>query len=274
MFRYIAICVVSALLARGGFAAGQCGGTAVQMPAAQSGPAQSGAAQPSISGTLSYRERMALPADAAIDVKLVEAPAPGGTAKTVAESVFAPGGKQVPIPFRLSYNASDINPANIYQVSATISVNGKLMFTSTTAYPVLTDGASDRIAIVLQQPPAAPASASAVKLRGTHWTLAELNGKPAEPGEGKTAHLVMHKKGQLSGSTGCNTLAGSYIASMGGLQFTPAATTMKMCTLGVMQQEQAFLGVLKATTNYRIDGETLELLNGAQVLAKFQAQPK
>jgi hypothetical protein len=31
---------------------------------------------------------------------------------------------------------------------------------------------------------------------------------------------------------------------------------------------------LKATTGYRIEGETLELLNGQQVLAKFQAKAK
>ena len=240
----------------------------------QSSPPQSNpqtAAQPSISGTISYRERMALPPDAAIEVKVQDVSQP--TARTIAESVFAPAGKQVPIPFQLSYNQADINPSHTYKVLANISVNGKLMFTCTTPEPVITNGAPTQVSLMLQQTPASSAPASATKLRGTHWVLAELSGRPAEPGEGETAHLVLHKKGRLSGSTGCNGIAGSYIAEQGALQFTPAGTTMKACSPPVMAQEQALLAALKATNKYQIEGETLELLNGDQLLAKFEAKP-
>jgi putative lipoprotein len=240
----------------------------------RSSPPQSNpqtAAQPSISGTISYRERIALPPDAAIEVKLQDVSQ--ATPKTIAESVFAPEGKQVPIPFQLSYNQADINPAHTYKVQANISVNGKPMFTSTTAEPVITNGAPSQVSLMLQQAPASSAPTSATKLRGTHWVLAELNGKPAEPGEGETAHLVLHKKGRLSGSTGCNLLSGTYIAEQGALQFTPAGMTMKACSQPVMAQEQALLAALKATNKYQIEGETLELLNGSQLLAKFQAKP-
>lgn len=240
-------------------------------------PSQAGSsasAQPSVSGTVAYRERVALPPDAAIDIKLQDVSQQDTSAKTVAESLFAPGGKQVPIPFQLSYNTSDINPTHAYQVRATISVNGKLMFSSTTAYPVITQGAPSQVDIMLQQVQAAPTTGGADKLSGTDWTLAELGGKPAVPGEGKPAHLVLHKKGKLSGSTGCNELMGTYIAQQGALQFTPAGTTMKMCSPAVVQQEQAFLAALKATTKYKIEGDTLELMNNEQVLAKFQAASK
>lgn len=240
----------------------------------QTSPAQANPAQGTVSGTITYRERMALPPDAAIDVKLQDVSLQDAPAKTIGESVFAPGGQQVPIPFQLSYNPADINPAHTYQLQANISVDGKMMFTSTTAYPVLTKGAPSQVAIMLQQAQQPAPVASATELRGTDWELAELNGKPASPGEGHAAHLVLHKKGSLSGSTGCNQIAGSYIASEGALQFTPAGTTMKMCSPQVMEQEQAFLAALKATSGYRVDGETLELLNGQQVLAKFQAVKK
>ncbi len=240
----------------------------------QNSSAQSAAAQGTVSGTVAYRERIALPPDAAIAVKLQDVTLQDAPAKTIAESLFAPGGKQVPIPFQLTYQQSDINPAHTYQVRADISVDGKLMFTSTTAYPAITRGAPSQVAIMLQQAQPAATSSSATKLRGTHWVLAELNGKPAAPGEGKTAHLMLHKKGKLSGSTGCNNLVGSYIAAQGALQFTPAGTTMKMCSPPVMEQEQAFLAALKATNKYQVQGETLELMNGEQVLAKFQAETK
>lgn len=230
------------------------------------------AAQPSISGTITYRERMALPPDAAIEVKLQDVSQ--AKPKTIAESVFAPEGKQVPIPFQLSYSPADINSAHTYKVQANISVNGKPMFTTTASAPVITNGAPSQVALMLQQAPVTGKTASASKLRGTHWVLAELNGKPAEPGEGETAHLILHNKGRLSGSTGCNHITGTYIAEQGALQFTPAATTMKMCSPPVMTQEQALLAAIKATNKYHLEGETLELLNGDQALAKFQAEPK
>ncbi len=228
-------------------------------------------AQPMVTGTIASLQRMALPANAAIEVKVQDVT---GGGKTIAETVFAPEGKQPPIPFQLSYNVGDINPAHTYQVLANINVNGKLWFVTQTPLWVITKGAPSKVAILVQPAPAQQPAAAGVKLRDTKWVLAEVNGNPAFPGEGVAAHLELHKKGQVTGSTGCNNLVGSYIASQGSLQFTPAATTRKMCTAQVMQQEQAVLAALKATTAYKISGNTLELLNGSQSLAKFQAEGK
>ena len=123
-------------------------------------------AQGSVSGTIAYRERVALPPNAAIEVKVQDVSLQDAAAKTIAETVFSPEGKQVPLPFQLSYNPADINQAHSYQVRANISVNGKLMFTSTTAYPVITHGASSQVAIMLQQAQAQPAGATGKKLTG------------------------------------------------------------------------------------------------------------
>ena len=232
---------------------------------------------PAVTGTVAYRERIALPPNAFIDVKLLDVSRQDVPAKTVAESVFAAEGKQVPIPFQMSYNVADINMAHTYVVRATISVNDKMMFTTTTQYPVLTQGAPSQVTMVLQQAAAsttaAPASSGA-KLRETRWVLAEVNGQPAQPGQGQSAHFELHKNEKLTGSTGCNNFSGNYIASEGALQFMPGAMTRKMCSPAVAAQEQAYLGAMKATTAYIIDGQTLELRNGSQVLAKFQAEAK
>jgi putative lipoprotein len=263
---------VIAVLALSSFSRAQNGSASTM--ASPSGATQA-AAQPSVSGTVAYRERIALPPDAAIEVKLQDVSLQDAPAETVSSTLFAPGNHQVPLPFQVQYNPGDINPAHRYQVSASISVNGKLMFVSTTAYPVITQGAPSQVAIMLQQAaPPATTTSSGAKLLETHWDLAEVNGKPAAPGQGQQAHLVLHKKGKLSGSSGCNTLVGTYIAEQGALQFTPAASTMKVCSTPVTEQEQAFFAAMKATTKYQIEGNTLELLNGNQVLAKFQAKGK
>ena len=256
-----------AVMAFGGSSWGQAGSP-------QPAPAQAGSSQAIITGTVAYRERMALPPDAAIEIKLEDVSLPAAPAKTIGESVFAPGGQQVPVPFQLSYNPADINPDHTYQLQANISVDGKITFTSTTAYPVITKGAPSQVNMMLQQVQAATAPASGRKLRDTRWNLVELNGTAAvSAANGTPAHLELYKTGQLSGSTGCNNIAGSYIAAAGGSQFTPGATTMMACPPPQTQQEQAFFAALKATTAYRIAGDTLVLLNGQQVLAKFQAKP-
>lgn len=242
--------------------------------AQQSGAAQSTAAQPSVSGTVVYRERMALPPDAAIEIKLQDVSGPNGTPNTIAETVFASAGKQVPIPFQISYNSSDINPTHKYQVQANIRVEGKLLFTGVIPYLVITQGEPSRVDLLLERAPEKPAQASGRKLTDTNWKLVQVNGKAAVVVEGSEAHMFLEKKGMFTGSTGCNQMTGSFIASEGALQFTPGGMTMKMCAQPLMEQEQALVAAMKATTNYKIDGDALELLNGTQPLAQFQAKPK
>jgi putative lipoprotein len=242
--------------------------------AQQPGSTQAKAAQPSVSGTVVYRERMALPPDAAIEVKLQDVSGASGTPNTIAETVFGSGGKQVPIPFQISYNPSDINPAHKYQVQANIRVNGKLMFTGVIPYLVITNGEPSQVALLLERAPEKPAPAAGRKLTYTDWKLVQVNGKPAVVVEGSEAHLFLEKKEMFTGSTGCNQITGSYIASEGALQFTPGGMTMKMCVQPLMEQELALVAAMKATTNYKIDGDALELLNGTQPLAQFVAKPK
>jgi putative lipoprotein len=218
-----------------------------------------------VTGTVACRERMALPANAAIDVRLEDTSLQDAPAKLIGESVFAAAGQQVPIPFQVSFNPADINPAHTYQLRANITVNGVTTFTSTTAYPVMTHGAPMQANIVLQQVRAAAQGKSAgAKLHGTYWRLVELNGKPAVPGMGKTQpYIRLHREqGELEGSSGCNGLVGTYIVEQSALRFTPSGTAMMICPPALMEQEQGLIAALKATSSYKIEGDTLELING------------
>src|SRR5271165_4249992 len=129
--------------------------------------AQGNGAQAKVSGTIAYRERMALPPDAAIDVRLEDTSLKDAPAKLVGESIFAAAGQQVPISFQISFNPADINPAHTYQLRANITVNGTMTFCSTAAYPVITRGAPMQADIVLRQVQApAPETRSGRKLYG------------------------------------------------------------------------------------------------------------
>jgi putative lipoprotein len=239
--------------------------------------AQGSAPQYTITGTVAYRERVALTPDAAINVRLEDTSLQDAPAKLIGESVFAAAGQQVPIAFQVSFNPTDINPPHTYQVRANIAVNGRIIFTSTTAYPVITHGAPMQANIMLQQVPAvAPTKSAGPKLHGTYWSLVELNDKPAVPGMGRTQpYIRLHREqGSLEGSSGCNGVVGTYIVEQSALRITPSATTMMMCPPVLMEQEQSLINALKATSSYKIEGDTLELINGNEVVARFQAAPK
>ena len=64
----------------------------------------------------------------------------GGEQVCICHVVYE-AGKQVPLPFSISYNPADVNPDHVYELNANISVNGKPMFVSTSHYPILTKGA-------------------------------------------------------------------------------------------------------------------------------------
>ena len=109
----------------------------------------------SISGTITYRERIALSSDATAlfelrDVSLADAPAP----LIASQTIHNPG--QVPIKFKVPYNRDDIEPRRTYGITARIiESDGHLAFINDTAYDVITRGNPNRVdmLLVLVQPP-------------------------------------------------------------------------------------------------------------------------
>ena len=109
----------------------------------------------SVSGTVTYRERLALTEGATLKVELRDTSLADAAAPLIAsQTISGPG--QVPIPFRVEYNKGDIDPRNTYSISASIiESDGRLAFTNDTAYEVITRGNPNRIdmVLVLVQPP-------------------------------------------------------------------------------------------------------------------------
>jgi len=103
---------------------------------------------------------------------------------------------------------------------------------------------------------------------GPKWTMIELNGKPIPEGV-EPPTLTLSKDGRATGTAGCNNLMGTFSMSSDGLRFGRTATTRKMCPSPAMEVEAAFLAMLEATTQNRVNGKMLELLGTNGVLAKF-----
>jgi uncharacterized lipoprotein YbaY len=78
----------------------------------------------SLSGTVAYRERMALPSDAVIQVQLSDVSVQDVAAP---ETTVTRQGRLVPLPFELHYEAGKIDPKKTYAVRATIRSGGQLL---------------------------------------------------------------------------------------------------------------------------------------------------
>ncbi len=95
-----------------------------------------------IQGNVTYRERIALPDDAKVTVTLEDVSLADAPAEVLSRQTFLTDGKQPPFAYQLSYQSDQIEPNHRYIVSARIEgQNGKLLFVSDTAYPVLTNAA-------------------------------------------------------------------------------------------------------------------------------------
>ena len=112
-----------------------------------------GTTRTTVRGTVSYRERIALPNNASITVRLIDGSFSNETTTSstvVAETTFSNNNRQVPLPFELSFNQNQIDTRRNYYLQAEISVDGRTRFVTNTNYPVLTQGnPSDNIQLVL-----------------------------------------------------------------------------------------------------------------------------
>lgn len=101
-----------------------------------------------ITGSATYRERIALPPDAVFEVLLEDVSRMDVPAVEIGRTTLAAPGFP-PFDFVIDYDPAAIEPGNSYAVRATVRVDGALRFTSDTVHPVLTRGAGDEVDILM-----------------------------------------------------------------------------------------------------------------------------
>jgi copper homeostasis protein (lipoprotein) len=109
-------------------------------------------------------------------------------------------------------------------------------------------------------------------LRGTYWKLVRLGDAPVSAGtRQREAHLILANDAlRVSGSSGCNRLAGGFELDGDKLRFSRVAGTMMACPEG-MEQEKRFLDALAHVERYRIRGSHLDLQD-AQGVARARLE--
>lgn len=109
--------------------------------------------QETLTGSLTYLQRIALPDNARVQVTLLDVSLADVPAPRLAEHNFVTEGRQVPLPFSLSYDGEAIDPSHRYAVRGEIRDDeGRLMWTTDRYYGVLTQGQpTDRVELMLKQ---------------------------------------------------------------------------------------------------------------------------
>jgi len=109
-----------------------------------------------ITGSVAYRQRIAVPPDAILIVRIQDVARAGAPARQLAEQRIELGGRQVPIPFATTIDRDLIGKKSRITVSARIEHKGKLLFITDKHYPVAIDGQPPHIDLQMKQVAGAP----------------------------------------------------------------------------------------------------------------------
>lgn len=205
-----------------------------------------------IIGTVSYREKIALPANSVITVQLLEVSRQDTPATIISQQAITTSGEQIPISFKLPFDSSKINPNHTYSIRATIKMDDQLAFTSTTNYPVITQGHPTEVALIVQK---VFALSWEQKLIGTQWLLEDLAGEGVLDRLQTT--LQFDDGGRISGFAGCNSYFGSYQINGNSFRVTQIGSTFKMCPSAVMNQETRFLIIIEKAQQISLENDFL-----------------
>ena len=253
---------------------------------AQTGGAKASEEQPArwYGGVVTYRERMALPPDAVLVIRLYARQEPGKRS-LVAELRLPVDGRNVPLPFRIAVPETRSGgaagaPAKqsgqaagpLHELQAEIHGENLLFFASEDVVLPRKDGHNLEIVThrVLPEMPVAPETADRNEanetLAGARWRLREIFGQPARAyNNQEEPHLVFMpedaNKGRIGGSDGCNRILGSYERKGDSVRFLGLGATMMLCPEG-MEQASACARALPENR--------LELYDGDKLLAVFE----
>lgn len=211
-----------------------------------------------IEGTASYRERIALPPKAVLEVRLEDISRADAPAETLSLRRSALTG--VPAAFQLDYDDALIEPKNSYGLRASITLDGKLLFVTDRAYPVLTRDAGNSADMVL----VTAARPEPVGLGGTGWRVGEISGRVLTVDQ--PPEIRFEDDGAFGARGGCNRFTGRAEIGDGTLRFPETmAGTMMACPPPADKLETDFVAALSQVRGYVLSGDNLALTNAAGV---------
>jgi putative lipoprotein len=236
------------------------------------------AAQVTLSGEVTYRERIALPAGATLRVQLVDTTASGSPIRVDAEAAIDTPG-QVPLTFTLNFDERAIDPSHEHALLAEISSGLELWFHNGTPYPVKPLAPEGKIEVVVDftgrmVQSGATVAEAVVPIVDLNWRAIVINGRRVDPTIDSTLSIASDMR--AGGKGGCNNWFAQAELEDQKITLSAIASTKMACMPDtVTQQETLFFAALEAARLWRMDGTELVMsdADGREVL-RFVVAPR
>ncbi|QDZ11140.1 META domain-containing protein [Devosia ginsengisoli] len=219
-------------------------------------------------GLVSWRERMALPPDAALTVNLVTMP---GQQRITGAHASLGGKAGSPIQFTLNVRSDVLAGGGSFGLVAEIRSQGYVIFRNWQPVPVDALMPSGILIPVEFSPPpphdppeqVLPPVEAPNPLLDVVWTLTSIGSDPVLADTAVTFSIAAdHRAG---GNGGCNNYFTEASFEGPPLSFGPVAGTRRACAPDIMTQEARFFAALAATRGYELAGNGLQLVDAAGV---------
>jgi putative lipoprotein len=219
-----------------------------------------------VTGTVAYRERVALPPDAVVELSIIDASVSDAAAPALATATVHAEGRQVPLPFSISYDPAKIYRQHLYTIRAQIKRGGELLFATDMVRAVITQDNPTKVDLMLSR--VDPTSAAAKgDLEGTLWELEDLSGDGVVSGTHVT--LDFSEKGRATGNGSCNRYFSTVEMSGSSIRFGAVGATRMACATAVSLQEVKYFEALEAAHRFTIEDNTLSIFGGGSRPLRF-----
>ena len=225
------------------------------------------AAKVTLSGQVTYLEKLDLPVPAKLRIQLVDQSLPTAPPRLDVEAPITSG--QVPLSFTLTFEDAIVIPDHNYALIAAISAGGKLMFRNFQPYPVNPLGPLEPVVIVANlvgsgssSTPSSSSSAEAgapttPAILDSTWTATRIGDSSVSGPDAPTLALVSNRR--AGGSGDCNSWFSVVELDETAIRFGDIAATKKSCGATRDAQEQAYFAALTRAATWAVIGNTLTL---------------
>jgi putative lipoprotein len=203
-------------------------------------------------GTVSYRERIALPPHAVLEVSLIDLSVADAPASVVAIARVRTR-RRVPIPYRLRFDDKLIRHGRSYALQARILVDGKPWFITPRRHPVTRSAAQPDM--LLQR---TAAQASEASTPSGKWLAESIRNGGVIDNLQSTIEIA--RDGKVNGKGGCNGFGGMATVTGDKISFGSLVATQMACPPAIMDQETKFLGALNDARRWLIDDQRGKLI--------------
>ncbi|MFN3608336.1 MAG: META domain-containing protein [Hyphomonas sp.] len=235
-------------------------------PPASLAPAQE-AALLTVTGSATYRERMAAPKGSVLKVELSDTSRADAPAIPLADWSASLDDTSVPKNFMLEVR-EPLDPRFTYTLRAAITgPDGALLWTTDTVHSISAiTGAVDagQLMMVKVQPAPAPPTdtpADMPRVTGNDYRVTAIGGQPVNGSRPVTLNFA--EDGRVNGFGGCNSFGGGFGETGGKITFGDLISTMRGCfDTNAGAQESALHAALRGSVTVTPGPEGKVLLNG------------